>query len=171
MSIIEFLFGPLKEMDGLLLSLNAGPLINCATRCAKLTQESANLKVSSSTDLSVSNRPQKTTPGSHGASEVWQEHDLVREITTQKLMLGRRLRALREALKFTQEKAAERAHLHELHVLRLEKGAINCTLATMTALARAYGVSIRDLFTDGAEVIPSAQTATKVRTSVKKPKR
>lgn len=99
-------------------------------------------------------RSKKPARGSHGASEIWQEQDLVKEIAKQQRQLGMRLRALREARSYTQERAAELAHLHALHVLRLEKGAINCTLATLVALARAYGVSVRDLFDDSREVAP-----------------
>ncbi len=58
------------------------------------------------------------------------------------------MRSLRRERSLTQTVAAERAGLHAVQISRIEAGAINPTLATLTALATAYGVELVELFAD-----------------------
>lgn len=60
--------------------------------------------------------------------------------------LGARLRALRRARGFTQERLAERAGLSYKFVGEIERGQGNPTLATLVALAEALDVDVVDLF-------------------------
>jgi transcriptional regulator with XRE-family HTH domain len=56
------------------------------------------------------------------------------------------LRELRRAAGLSQEVAAERAYLSTKQLRRLELGQANATLASLVACARAYRVSLVDLF-------------------------
>ena len=51
----------------------------------------------------------------------------------------------------TQAQAAEAAGLHPVHVARVENGMANVTIATLVALASAYGVPLHALFEDVPE--------------------
>ena len=54
--------------------------------------------------------------------------------------IGTTLRRLREDRGWTQEKAAESIGVNPLHLLRLEAGKSNVTIATLVAAAVTYGV-------------------------------
>lgn len=69
-------------------------------------------------------------------------------IDREQIRLGERLRAQRTALGLTQEKAAERSGLHPGTLKRIEAGHVNLTIASLLALAVAYGVGLHELFTD-----------------------
>jgi transcriptional regulator with XRE-family HTH domain len=60
--------------------------------------------------------------------------------------LARTLRAHRKARGWTQEEAAERAHLNPRLYQKLEQGEVNTTLRTLERLAQAYEVDVRTLF-------------------------
>jgi len=60
--------------------------------------------------------------------------------------LGRRIRALREGKRLTQEQLAERAELSLKHLGQIERGRGNPTLSSLEALAQALGVSLSELF-------------------------
>ncbi len=62
--------------------------------------------------------------------------------------LGARLRALRVERGLTIEGAAERSGLHEGYIGRLERGSANATLAVLVALAKAFKISVDDIFRD-----------------------
>jgi transcriptional regulator with XRE-family HTH domain len=62
---------------------------------------------------------------------------------------GRRVRELRQARRISQERLAEIADLHRTYVSSLERGQRNVSLDNIHALARALGVSPRDLFPEG----------------------
>jgi transcriptional regulator with XRE-family HTH domain len=67
--------------------------------------------------------------------------------TTQLLRkLGVRLRALREAKGLTQESAADAAQLDAKHLQDIEYGRTNPTVASLSGLAQAYGVTLSQLF-------------------------
>ena len=71
---------------------------------------------------------------------------LVRALERAERALGARLRELRRDARLSQEAAAERAHLSPKHLRRLERGQANATMASLLACARAYGVTLADLF-------------------------
>lgn len=64
------------------------------------------------------------------------------------MKLGRRLRALREARKLSQEALAAAAQIDPKHYQELEHGRTNATMATIVAVARALGVKLAVLFDD-----------------------
>ena len=55
------------------------------------------------------------------------------------------LRTQREALHLTQERAAERIGIHPVTYARIERGEFNPTLATLCAIADAFGVDLGKL--------------------------
>ncbi len=85
-------------------------------------------------------------PNSHGQSEVHGRPLVARAIEAEKLRLGARLRAIREAKGWSREVAAEAIGIHAVHVARVELGTANVTLATLVAMSRAYGVSLAEFF-------------------------
>lgn len=88
------------------------------------------------------------SPHGHGRSEVYDRPALVRAIKKERRRLGLRARALREKRKLTQEAAAELIGIHAKHVVRIESGGANVTIATLVAMASAYRVALVDLFVD-----------------------
>ncbi|HEX7481407.1 MAG TPA: helix-turn-helix transcriptional regulator [Polyangiales bacterium] len=86
------------------------------------------------------------SPHAHGRSEIWARKPLKKAIERRITALGARLRAVRKELRLSQEQAAELCGLHPKYVQRIEAGKANPTLASVTALAHAYGVELRDLF-------------------------
>ena len=53
---------------------------------------------------------------------------------------------LRKLKKMTQEKLAEAANLSAVYIAHLEQGRKSPTLHTLSALTKALGISIKDLF-------------------------
>lgn len=93
----------------------------------------------------VAKRP---SPGDHGRSEVREDLGLVRALERAERALGVRLRELRKEAGLSQEAAAERAYLSPKHLRRLELGQANATMASLVACARAYRVTLADLFVE-----------------------
>ncbi|MCE1189210.1 MAG: helix-turn-helix domain-containing protein [Ignavibacteria bacterium] len=62
------------------------------------------------------------------------------------LNFGERVRSLRKALKLSQEELASRAGLHRTYIGMIERAEKNVTLTNIQKVARALGVSIKDLF-------------------------
>lgn len=62
------------------------------------------------------------------------------------LRLGRRLRELRKNARLTQEQAAEQAGLDWKTLQDFERGETNPTVASLVAIADAYGISLSELF-------------------------
>jgi transcriptional regulator with XRE-family HTH domain len=60
--------------------------------------------------------------------------------------LGKRVRDLRNARGFSQERLAELASIHENHVRRIEGGTANPSYLVVGRLARALGVNPSALF-------------------------
>ena len=58
---------------------------------------------------------------------------------------GKRLRQIREQVGVSQEKLGEKAKLHRTYVSSVERGKRNISLLNIERLARALGVSLRDL--------------------------
>nr|WP_275583646.1 helix-turn-helix transcriptional regulator [Archangium primigenium] len=56
------------------------------------------------------------------------------------------MRELRQERGLTQEQAAEAIGVHPKHVIKMEQGNANFTMATLVAAAVAYKVPLRDLF-------------------------
>jgi len=82
----------------------------------------------------------------HGKSEIWERAPLARKIASEKRRLGARLRSLREARGWTQAEAAETIGVHHNHVVRMESGRANPTVATLIAIGDGYGVTLLELF-------------------------
>jgi XRE family transcriptional regulator, regulator of sulfur utilization len=60
--------------------------------------------------------------------------------------LGKRIRELRKERRYSQEKLAELASIHENHVRRIEGGTANPSYLVLIRIAKALGVSVADLF-------------------------
>jgi len=60
--------------------------------------------------------------------------------------LGERVRSVRRDLGWTQEAAANAAGIDPKHLQDIEAGNVNVTFATLSGLARAYKVSLAELF-------------------------
>jgi putative transcriptional regulator len=65
--------------------------------------------------------------------------------------LGKRIRALRQERKLTQEEAAETAKLDEKHWQDIEGARTNPTVATLVGVSRALKVTLSELFDFGTE--------------------
>ena len=88
----------------------------------------------------------KPSPFAHGRSEFWERKATVQAIDREQHRLATRLRDLRAERKLTQAQAAEAAGVHVVQIARLEAGRANTTVATLVALAGAYGVTVGQLF-------------------------
>jgi DNA-binding XRE family transcriptional regulator len=86
------------------------------------------------------------TPHKRGRSEVRTRKELALVIKRELKHLGMRLRALRQERGLTQEQAAESIGVHPKHMIKMEQGSANLTLATLVAVAVAYKVPLRELF-------------------------
>jgi DNA-binding XRE family transcriptional regulator len=62
--------------------------------------------------------------------------------------LGTKLRAARHAKGLSQEQAAEMIGIHPKYMPRLESGGANPTVSTLVAASVAYGIPVREFFTD-----------------------
>jgi transcriptional regulator with XRE-family HTH domain len=60
--------------------------------------------------------------------------------------VGRRVRTLRTAKEWSQERLAEEAGMHRTYMWGIEQGTRNPSLRHLSRLAAALGVSIRTLF-------------------------
>jgi transcriptional regulator with XRE-family HTH domain len=60
--------------------------------------------------------------------------------------LGARVRALREARRWTLERAAEAMNLDLKHLQKVEAGKLNVTLVTLTRIAEGFGEPMAALF-------------------------
>ncbi|NVI98288.1 helix-turn-helix transcriptional regulator [Myxococcus sp. AM009] len=65
--------------------------------------------------------------------------------------LGERLRQLRLERGLTQEQAAEAIGVHPKHIIKMEQGGANVTVATLVAASVAFKVPLRALFPDSDE--------------------
>lgn len=91
------------------------------------------------------------TPTKRGRSEVWTRGPIARVIKRELRLIGRRLKELRQERNLTQEQAAEAIGVHPKHMIKMEQGAANFTVATLVAAALAFKVPLRDLFSETEE--------------------
>lgn len=91
------------------------------------------------------------TPTKRGRSEVWTRGPTARAIKRELRRIGERLRELRLARGLTQEQAAEAIGVHPKHMIKMEKGGANLTVATLVAASVAFKVPLRDLFPETEE--------------------
>ncbi|MFL5346728.1 MAG: helix-turn-helix transcriptional regulator [Hyalangium sp.] len=91
------------------------------------------------------------TPTKRGRSEVWTRGPTARAIKRELRLLGKRLRQLRLERGLTQEQAAEAIGVHPKHMIKMEQGGANLTVATLVAAAVAFKVPLRDLFPETDE--------------------
>ena len=61
-------------------------------------------------------------------------------------MLGKQIRFYRRLNRLTQEKLAEKAELAPSYVSDVERGRVNISVDALQRIARAMGISLRDLF-------------------------
>ncbi|WP_141327948.1 helix-turn-helix transcriptional regulator [Myxococcus sp. AB025B] len=90
--------------------------------------------------------PTGKPPVKRGRSEVWTRGPTARAIKRELRRLGERLRELRLERGFTQEQAAEAIGVHPKHIIKMEQGTANVTVATLVAASVAFKVPLRDLF-------------------------
>ncbi|RKH29767.1 XRE family transcriptional regulator [Corallococcus sp. CA041A] len=90
--------------------------------------------------------PTGKPPVKRGRSEVWTRGPTARAIKRELRRLGERLRELRLEQGLTQEQAAEAIGVHPKHIIKMEQGAANVTVATLVAASAAFKVPLRDLF-------------------------
>lgn len=64
------------------------------------------------------------------------------------LALGANIRARRKALRWTQEKLAEKAEMEPSNVSHIERGATKVSLPTLVSIANALGMSMDELLYD-----------------------
>jgi len=62
--------------------------------------------------------------------------------------LSQRVRALRYERGWTLEQTAEKMDIELTHLQRIEAGALNVTLLTLTRMAQGFGVAVWALFLD-----------------------
>jgi transcriptional regulator with XRE-family HTH domain len=76
--------------------------------------------------------------------------------------LGRRIRVLREARGWSQERLAERAAIHAVYLSGLENGKRNPSFKVLVRLATALDVTLAELFAEppGASTRPPGRTRT-----------
>ncbi|WP_075335918.1 helix-turn-helix domain-containing protein [Archangium gephyra] len=86
------------------------------------------------------------TPQKRGRSEVWTRGPTARAIKRELRRIGQRLKELRLERGLTQEQAAEAIGVHPKHMIKMEQGSANFTIATLVAASVAYKVPLRDLF-------------------------
>jgi XRE family transcriptional regulator, regulator of sulfur utilization len=60
--------------------------------------------------------------------------------------LGRRVRELRKARRWSQEKMAEASKMHWTYIGQVERGERNLTLQSIQAIAKALNMKISELF-------------------------
>ena len=63
-----------------------------------------------------------------------------------RIQLGRRIRALRSAMGWSQEHLGERANLHPTYVGGIERGERNLSLDNLAKLSAAFQISLSELF-------------------------
>ena len=61
-------------------------------------------------------------------------------------MLGKRIRKLRKAQEWSQERMAEASGMHWTYIGQVERGERNLTLNSIQSIARALNVKISELF-------------------------
>ena len=70
----------------------------------------------------------------------------IRSLATVQKEFGNRLREIRQEQLLTQEELAHMAGLNRTYIGDIERGEKNITLVSMSRLAKALGVKIRDFF-------------------------
>lgn len=65
---------------------------------------------------------------------------------TLRMRLAQSARRLRSARGWTQEQAAEAAHLDTRHYQKIEEGSVNVTIRTIERLCQGFRVDVLDLF-------------------------
>ena len=62
------------------------------------------------------------------------------------ISFGKKVRSLRIAKEWSQEKLAEKAEFHRTYIGMLERGERNISLKNIEKIAKAFDISITDLF-------------------------
>lgn len=99
-----------------------------------------------SSKSSTAKRARAPSPGDHSRSEVRTNRALARALLREQIRLGALCRTLRKERGLTQERAAEAILVNPKHLSKIERGDVNVTLATLVAIARAYGIDLGTLF-------------------------
>ncbi|GEM_PF-3430702 len=93
----------------------------------------------------------------HGRSAVWTDKALAARIQEAQRQLGGKLREVRLDKGFSQERAAELAHLHPITIIKAESGKANVTIGTLVALAIGYDVPLWAFFGPDNGKVPAPQ--------------
>ena len=62
--------------------------------------------------------------------------------------LGARIRLIRISRGMTQEELGNRANVRRTHIVQIEKGNFSVRVDTLNLLAKAFGISLSELFED-----------------------
>lgn len=81
-----------------------------------------------------------------GQDDHWMGRWRVSPLDRAKRLVAKNVRKRRMSLGLTQEALAERAEIDTRHLQKIEAAELNLTLATLSALARAIRLPLRDLF-------------------------
>lgn len=77
------------------------------------------------------------------------------------VVVGIRIRELRQEKRWTQEQLAEYADLHVTYIVALEKGRKNASIEVLYRIANAFEISLADFFntSPAIEIVPSRPAA------------
>jgi transcriptional regulator with XRE-family HTH domain len=72
----------------------------------------------------------------------------VKQVRDEKLLkkLGKRISMLRKAQEISQSQLAFEASLPLMQISRIERGVVNSSISTLSAIAKALDISLKDLF-------------------------
>jgi DNA-binding XRE family transcriptional regulator len=91
---------------------------------------------------------QRANVPSHSRDLPSQIHRTSDRFTAERKAIGSRLRALRKARRWTQEKTAEHTGVETRHIQMIEAGELNVTVLTLVRLAEGFGVPLSAFFVD-----------------------
>ena len=74
-------------------------------------------------------------------------NNLIRLVAGAFMIIGKRIKTLREKSGYTQNALAERAGVSQTHLRRVELGQADITVGHLQLVCDALGISIRDFFT------------------------
>lgn len=75
--------------------------------------------------------------------------------------VGKRIRIIRKARKLTQEQVGETAKLHYKYIGEVERGEVNPSIETLSAVANALNINITQLFVEDWQLPPEYQLSPK----------
>ena len=83
-------------------------------------------------------------------------------------VLGQNIRQIRKNSRLTQEDVADKAHLNGSYYGRVERGEINVTIETLTAIAHALNVDVAELFDSEVSAVDVTRLHAEIGKAVKR---